>query len=111
MKNKLLGLAALMIISPVLAFAQGYGWDGGWNGHMGFMGGNWGNQMGFFGGGLMMILWVIVLVAAIVALVRWIINPKSKSAATGNALSILAERYAKGEISQEEFIAMKKSLS
>lgn len=73
--------------------------------------GNWGpSSMGYMGGGWMMILWMILLIVGIVALVRWIAGSRRTMHFGNSALIILAERYAKGEISQEEYEAMKKQL-
>lgn len=110
MKNKLLSTFLLLAVVPVFSFAHGFGWDEGLGNHMGFMGRNWGGHMGFFGGGFMMILWIVLLGFLIISLIKWIFPSKFNSGATGSALSILSERYAKGEISEEEFQKMKKSL-
>ncbi len=66
---------------------------------------NWG-----WGGGLMMILWIALLAG----LIFWIIKATQKG---GNQLSqpesaidILKKRYARGEISKEEFEERKKDL-
>lgn len=109
MKNRILSLTMLFALTPFVSFAHGFS-EGGWDGHMGFMGSNWGNHMGFMGGGLMMILWIGLLVFAIYAIVRWIVNQKKGHTLTGNAYGILAERYAKGEITLEEFTEIKKQL-
>jgi putative membrane protein len=86
--------------------------------------GNYYGHMGGFGFGLgwifMLIFWVLV-VGAIIALARgasgsgccghWFGHgdhkPKEKG---GNVMGILKERYAKGEITKEEFDKMKKDL-
>jgi putative membrane protein len=81
-------------------------------------------MMGYYGGFsggilmhiIMLLLWVL-LIAGIVLLVRWVWDTAGgrKRDAVGheqqpNALDILKQRYAKGEISREEFQAMKQDL-
>lgn len=64
-----------------------------------------------FGGGWMMILWWIIIIAAIVIIVRFAINTTGRSQKEDkSALDILKERYAKGEIDDEEFKKRKKEL-
>ena len=61
-------------------------------------------------GFIFMILWWALIIAGIVALVRWI----SRSSCTNGEqtpLVILKERYAKGEINKKEFDERKKDLS
>lgn len=68
------------------------------------------NDYGFGGGAMMLLVWlavVVVLVAAITYLIR--------SAGTGknertSALDIAKERYAKGEITKQEYEQLKKDL-
>ncbi|MEK7609850.1 MAG: SHOCT domain-containing protein [Patescibacteria group bacterium] len=74
--------------------------------------GGWdtGNIMGWFGGGIMMIAFWILLIAFIVWIVREI-SGKHLRLNSSNALDILKERYAKGEINKEEFESKKKDLS
>jgi len=66
--------------------------------------------MGFMGGGWMMILWIGVLVLAIVFIAKMAAAPKKNLLFTNDAQSILAKRYAKGEITREEFNMIKKEL-
>jgi len=93
----------------VAAFGFG-GMMGNWDwGDM--MGTGWGGGFFFVLGGLIMILfWVIVILAA-VALLRWLIDYlKGEPAASNKAMDILKEKYAKGEITKEEFESKKKDL-
>ena len=81
----------------------GYGIDGGWYGHT------------LFGGLFMIIAWL-----AVIFFVVWVVrelsggNRKSenKNVTDGGktALDILKERYAKGELTKEQFEAMKKEI-
>ena len=98
--------AALLAAMP--AMAQWYGGD-----HMGWGGSGWGWGHMLFGGFMMIAFWggIIVLV---VLLVRWI----GAGHAHGNAmpghktpLTILQERFAKGEIDKEEFEERRRLLS
>jgi len=78
---------------------------------MGDMGtfGNWG--MGF--GWIFMILFWGIVIFGIVALVKWLATDKSSNSSakpSKTALEILEERYARGEIGQEEFEQKKLDL-
>lgn len=70
-----------------------------------------GNMMGFWGGGIMMIAFWVLFVAFIVWIVREIGDRNSRSRSDSNALEILKERYAKGEIDKKEFEEKKKDLN
>ena len=73
--------------------------------------GGWGgNMMGWFGGGLMMIVFWILLIVFIVWIVREISGRNSHHRSGSDALEILKERYAKGEIDKKEFEEKKKDL-
>ncbi len=63
-----------------------------------------------FGGGIFMTLFWILVVVGIVALVKYAMGNTTKSVGEKNALDILKERYAKGEIDKNEFEAKKKDL-
>src|SRR3990167_7922005 len=101
--------------------------SGGWMPMMNMMWGGWSsplgsnnstnNMMNFgfgpFGsfGWIFMVLWWILIIAGIVALIKWL---TSQSHGTHNyeksALEVLKERYAKGEIDRKEFEEKKKDL-
>ena len=73
--------------------------------------GGWGagNMMGWFGGGIMMIAFWVLLIVLIVWTMRGVGGKNSRP--SSNALDILKERYAKGEINKEEFETKKKDLT
>ena len=82
-------------------------WDGmmGWGG-----GGGWG--WGLFG--LMHILWWVLIILGIVVLVRWTGGAGVRQGGRSgedSALTILRERYARGEISKTEFEERKRDLA
>ncbi|MDP2619954.1 MAG: SHOCT domain-containing protein [Hyphomicrobiales bacterium] len=69
------------------------------------------NMFGFgFGGGLFMILWWGLIIAAIVVLVQWIISSSPRGETRPDSLEILKERYARGELSQEQFETMRREI-
>ena len=74
----------------------------------------WGYPMGIFPFILVFLFWIAVIVV-ILFLIRWLIvstrhHGERKSGATDSALEILKIRYAKGEITKEEFEQKKKDL-
>lgn len=78
----------------------------------GMMGGGWwGPGYGLFGWLFMLLFWVLII-AGVVLIVRWLIG-EAKSTQSGSSetpLDILKKRYASGEITKEQFEAMKRDL-
>lgn len=66
-----------------------------------------GGFMGF--GGIWMVLWWVLIIAGIVLLVKWLAGDKSQPG-DKSALEILKERYARGEIGQDDFERMRREL-
>ena len=91
---------------------------GGWASLNGFNKGD--NTMMNFGftpfswfGGIFMVLWWVLIIAGIVALVRWLAGQSVHEHHFNHEkspLEILKERYAKGEIDKKEFEDKKKDL-
>ncbi len=101
-------LGWMLLLSPSRLLAQGN--HSTWGNHPGmFMG--WG--MGIFGMLFMFIFWGLVILG-VVFLVKWIFGSSRKKdqglSASSNAMEILKERYARGEIDKEEFEARKRDL-
>lgn len=77
----------------------------------GAMMGSWGMGYGIMGFLTMLLFWIVVI-AAIVYAVRWLSSsgaPRSTEALE-TPLEILKRRYATGEIDREEFMARKTEL-
>ncbi len=95
---------ALLLAAP--AFAQTLPQRDGYYGHM------WGDGlgMGFFGAGMMLLFWGGIILLAVFA-VRWITDRDGADKNRDNALTILKERLAKGEIDPEDYETRLKALS
>ena len=59
--------------------------------------------LGFFLGLLMMLLWAGFWIFVIVLIVRLVRRTSHESSRAPGALNVLEERYARGEITREEF--------
>jgi putative membrane protein len=71
---------------------------------------NW-HMMGPCGGMVFMLIFWILVIVGVVFLVRWLsARGRTDRTARQNPLDILKERYARGEISREDFERMKKDL-
>lgn len=75
-----------------------WGWDGG-------AGAGW-----TLFGMVHMFLWPILIILGIVVLVRWAFGNRRNQSEEDRAITILRERYARGEIGKEEFDARKRDL-
>ncbi len=64
-----------------------------------------------FGGGLFMILFWILVIIGVVFLIRLVMRGTKEDGKPETALDVLKKRYAKGEISKEEFEEKKKDIS
>ena len=83
------------------------------NWHMGrWMMGDWG--MGWFGMMMMFLFWGLVIVG-IVSIVRWLMQSTgsrghSGASTSSQAMNILKERFARGELTRDQFESMKKEI-
>jgi putative membrane protein len=103
--TSLLSGLALVTLAPSIALGQERTWEWQWGMHpMMFM---WG------AGGLVMMLMMLVfwglLIAGLVLGVRWL-AVQGHPARRDEAFEILRQRYARGEIDQQEFETRKRDL-
>lgn len=115
-------LLAVLVLGSGLLIPLGWGCCGGWVDEDGWgMMGPW--MMSGFGfpliGGILMFLFWVLIIGGIVWLVAWLARGGAQSASsaltnTSNAnqtpLDIVKVRYAKGEITKEQFEEMKRDL-
>jgi putative membrane protein len=94
----------LLIAATGTATAAGHG---GWSYGGGMMGGGW----GLFGGamGLWGLLWMGILIAIPASVIYGLLN-QGFSTNDEQSLSVLRGRYARGEISDDEFERRRKQL-
>lgn len=100
--------AGLVGASPVLAHT---GPDGSWD-HHGMM---WGGGTGWFMGPIFMLLFLALIVAIVVLVIRWLGGTGGNAGGLlsqrgASARQILEERFARGEIDEEEFRQRKQAL-
>jgi len=70
----------------------------------------WGGGWGWFGF-IHMVLWWFLIILGIAVLAKWLIGASGGTRGEGDrALSILRERYARGEIDKAEFEARERDL-
>lgn len=71
----------------------------------------WHDMMGFGGGLFMVVFWILVILL-IVVLVRALSNRGSEPTTRSGdqALALLKERYARGELDREQYLQMKADL-
>jgi len=71
----------------------------------------WGWGYGFFGWLMMLLSWALIIAGAVLV-IRWLVD-QTRSPALGSetALDVMKRRYAKGEITKEQFDAMKRDLA
>lgn len=63
-------------------------------------------------GWIFMALWWVLVILGLVMLVRWLASSGSEdNASERSALDILKKRYAKGEISEDDFARMKEDIT
>ena len=99
------GALVVAILAPLSALAQERTWEWRWGMHpMMFM---WG------AGGLVMMLMMLVfwglVIAGIVVGLRWLVGKRQTH--RDEALEILRQRYARGEIDRQEFESRKRDLA
>ncbi len=73
--------------------------------------GGYGMTGGYGFGGFFMVVWWVLIIVGIVMLVKWLSQPSHLHGGGSKALDILKERYARGEIDEQEFQKRKNELS
>jgi len=104
--RSLFGVLITASLAPGNGWAQERTYEWGWGMHpMSWMWGAWGVGMM-----LMMLVFCGLLIAGIVVGIRWLAR-QGGGTRTDAAIEILRERYARGEITKEEFDARKRDLT
>lgn len=76
------------------------------------MGGYGFGGMGYGGAGFLWpMIQIVILVVGIYLVVQYIKKPKEDHNSSGNAIKILDSRYAQGELADEEYERMKRTLT
>lgn len=91
-------------MTPGLAWAQRpYEWESGTH-PMWWMWGAWGFGMML----IMLVFWGVVIVGLVLG-IRWFLK-QGREQRSDSALEILRQRYARGELSKDDFERMKKDI-
>ena len=102
-----IALVSVLLAGAVYAQPRGYN---NWHYGPGMM---WGAGSGWFGGISMLLFWGLIIFVIIIA-ARWLIKSTGDRGNPGSPrsrpLDILKERYARGEITKEEYQSMRKDL-
>jgi putative membrane protein len=98
--NKWTAAACLAALGSIAQADTGYG-DGSGYGHM------WGGGYGMLGGLMMLVFWGVII-ALIIVVVRSFSNKSEKM--EQDPTSILKERFARGEIDEDEYRKRKATL-
>lgn len=73
----------------------------------------WDHMQGYggmgFGWGFGLIIWLLLLVGIIIG-IKWLVSSSGNGVHAPTAMEILKQRYARGEISEEEYRKMKKEI-
>ena len=97
-------LAASASLTAAVAWAQPpYGWDGGTH-PMWWMWGAWGIGMML----IMLLFWGAAVVGIVLA-IRWLLR-QGREPHSDSALEILRQRYARGDLTKDDFDRMRKEL-
>jgi len=64
----------------------------------------------FFGGGILMWVFWLILLVVLVFVLKNVFGLGSKNSSSNEALEILKQRFARGEIDEDEFEKRKKQL-
>jgi len=99
--------ASIGLLLALPALANGGSSGGGYWDHHGMM---WGGGAGWLLGPLMMLLFLAAAVAIVVLVLRWLGVGGPVGGQDDSALRILEERFARGEIDEEEFRQRKRAL-
>lgn len=103
-------IRTIAMTAPIAMLATAVHADPGSDGYNHMM---WGTGFGMFGGLMMLVFWGVVI-ALIVLAVRWLSdNGRGANGGTNgsNARNILEERFASGEIDEDEYRKRKAILS
>ncbi len=105
-----------MTLAPHASAGVGPGMMGGYGGMGGMMGGFGAQGFGYnpLAAILSLVFWALIIVG-IVLLVVWLVRNAGRTGLSGQAsdpaLDILRARYAKGEITKEQFEEMRRTLA